>query len=115
MPGFKILIIDDEPEVCTLIGNYFKAKKQEIQTANTLREGFQKYISFQPDILILDHNLPDGYGTDQIEEFRKTNPNTKIVVISAMSNLRERALENGAYMFLEKPISFSVLKKLIEN
>jgi DNA-binding response OmpR family regulator len=115
MQSFKILIVDDEPEVCILLSHFFRTKNQQTHTAANIQEGLKKFEEFTPDILILDHNLPDGHGIDHIANFKKLNPSARIVLISAMPNLRERAIESGASLFLEKPISFGTLKKLLEN
>jgi len=110
----KILIVDDELEVCILINNFLKTKNQYPSYATTLKEGLEKFKTIQPDILLLDHNMPDGFGIDLIQKFKQINNSTRIVIMSAMSNLKVRALEDGADLFLEKPISFTMLKTLID-
>ncbi len=109
----RILIIDDEIEVCFLLGNFLNKKNPNVSFTTTLKEGIEKCREIKPDVLILDHNITDGYGIESISEFRKLNDSICIVVISAMSNLKNEALEKGADHFLEKPISFSALDKII--
>ncbi|MEO5570440.1 MAG: response regulator [Bacteroidia bacterium] len=107
------LIIDDEQDICLLLKNFLKKKTDQVSYSTTLKEGFSKFKQLNPDLLILDHNLPDGHGIDNIKKFKKENKSLFIVVISAMSNLKSSALEKGADYFLEKPISFSKLNELL--
>ncbi|MGZ3900576.1 MAG: response regulator [Bacteroidia bacterium] len=111
----SILIVDDELEVCLLLGNYLVRKDNVVSYSNTLKDGLSKFAETKPDVLILDHNMPDGYGIDAIPAFRSMNKALKIIVISAMSNLKEEALNKGADYFLEKPIKLSTLNSIISS
>jgi DNA-binding response OmpR family regulator len=110
-----ILIIDDEIEVCMLLSNYLTKKEKKAEYATTLADGISAYEKMRPQLLILDNNLPDGYGVDHISLFREKNPEVCIALISARSDLRITALEKGADYFIEKPISFNALNAIIEN
>ncbi len=114
-PVNNILIIDDEAEVCLLLENFFTRKNQKVSYSTSLKDGLEKFRDLKPDLLILDHNMPDGFGIENISTFKKLNKSLKVVIISAMSNLKDEALQNGADFFLEKPISFSMLKHIITN
>jgi DNA-binding response OmpR family regulator len=113
MSSRNILIIDDEIEVCFLLESFLGRKNPQVAYSTTLKEGFEKCREIKPNLLILDNNITDGYGIDNISEFRKLNESICIIVISAMSNLKEEALEKGADFFLEKPISFSALDQIL--
>lgn len=109
----NILIVDDETEVCVLLKSYLLRKNQVVNYSTSLTEGFEKFAQVRPDLLILDHNMPDGYGIENIAKFKKINGSLRIVIISAMSNLKEEALTKGADYFLEKPINLSILNSII--
>jgi DNA-binding response OmpR family regulator len=111
----SILIVDDEPEVCVLLGHYLERRDKKVMSSSTLHDALNKFEKLKPHLLILDHNMPDGFGIDTISKFKQLNATSKVVIISAMSNLREKALENGADHFLEKPISFSSLNEIISE
>jgi DNA-binding response OmpR family regulator len=113
MNAQSILIIDDEKELCILLENFLAKKSRAIDYSNSLEKGIQKFKTMNPDLLILDHNLPDGNGIDNISIFKKLNNSLRIIIISAMSNLKNEALEKGADFFIEKPISFSQLKNIL--
>ena len=113
MEHHSILIIDDEREVCILLEKFLSRKNQNVAFSTSLVEGFEKFKVQKPDLLILDHNMPDGYGIDNIATFKAMNPMLRVVIISAMSNLKSEALLKGADHFMEKPISFNALTDII--
>lgn len=65
----KVLIIDDEEDLCLLIKTYLSRKDCEVFTAYSLSEGLKKLNDLLPDILFLDNNLPDGLGWEAAEKF----------------------------------------------
>lgn len=109
----KILIIDDEPDVRKLLVRMLGRIGYEVNAVESLELG-EAYIQEQkPRVLILDNNLPDGSGVEYIPHLLHMNPDLRIIAMSAMSHLRDRALENGAYEFMEKPVSFPILQATI--
>ncbi|MCW3086184.1 MAG: response regulator [Bacteroidetes bacterium] len=110
-----ILIIDDELEVCILVENFLNKKNKQAAHSTTLKDGIEKFKKLKPDLLILDHNLPDGYGINSIPLFKELDQSIKVVIISAMSDLKKQAIEKGADYFIEKPISFSALNLILLN
>ena len=106
------LIVDDEEDICRLLSSQLRRTFSRVEYALTLNEGLQLAEELQPDWLILDNNLPDGIGIQLIPEFRKYCNN--ILVISAMNNLSEQALNAGADYFLAKPVSFADISELMK-
>lgn len=115
--GFTTLIIDDEVEFCMMMQGFFKRTNRQVDFSISLKDGLNKFKESLPDVLILDHNLPDGHGIGNIQKFKeiKKGHNLYIIVISAMSNLKLLALENGADYFLTKPITFRNLIEIIQK
>jgi DNA-binding response OmpR family regulator len=110
----KAVIIDDEMDTCLLLGLVLKKFGIVSLRAHTLAEGLQKAVDEQPSYIFLDNNLPDGVGIEQIEEFRLKAPYSKLVMITAMGGLRERALLSGADGFVEKPLDLDKIEKMIK-
>ena len=110
------LIIDDELDLCMMIKKFFTRKNNEVDYSTSLKDGFRKFEKHQPDILILDHNLPDGFGIGSIGKFKSMlHKPLYIVVMSAMSNLRAVAIESGADDFIDKPVTFSKLNEILRH
>jgi DNA-binding NtrC family response regulator len=112
MPGSKkILIIDDEADLCLLLKNYFVRKSYEVIVAHTLYEGKLLLGEINPDILFLDNNLPDGEGWMQAPAIAADFPGTYFVLISAFHPPRPLMPADARYRVIEKPIGLADLDK----
>src|SRR5215212_7290543 len=110
MLKIKILIVDDEPDYCMIMKNYFQEKNYEVLLADTLKEGLELIDKSSPDILILDNNLPDGQSWPHVEKISQRSPSLKIYFISAYRQKSEQAQFPSNITVWEKPISLSSLE-----
>jgi DNA-binding NtrC family response regulator len=110
-----VLIIDDEIEVCILLQNYLLRKNKKAEFATNIRDGIEKFKILKPDLLILDHNLSREYGTENIPVFKSINSASVVVIISALSTIKNEALKRGADYFIEKPISYNSIYNTINT
>lgn len=110
----KAVIIDDEIDICLLLGMILKKQGISSLLAHNLSDGMDKVVSEQPTIIFLDNNLPDGQGIDQIVNFRDKMPKAKLFMISAMEGISEKAISLGADGFLEKPLNMNKIIELIK-
>ena len=115
----KIVIIEDEKDLGILMRNFLVKQlnvkaPDTVKIATTLTEGRAYIHQLNPDWVFIDNNLPDGKGINEIEQIKNSGSeyNRKVVMMSAMTNLREEALKKGADYFLDKPISFVEVKNL---
>ena len=113
IPSPKAVIIDDEIDTCLLLGMVLKKFGIVSSRAHTLADGLLKVAEEQPMFIFLDNNLPDGVGVEKMDLFRAQAPNAKLFMITAMSNLRELALQSGADGFVEKPLSTEKIETVL--
>lgn len=115
----KIIIIDDEPSVGTLLKINLKQKGYSIATAESGVEGITKAEAEQFDLIILDVTLPGMNGIEICRAFReiKNYLEIPIVMISSRSdNLTiEQTRRAGASDYLVKPFTFEELIQKIED
>ena len=119
----KILIIDDEKDICFLIAEILKDENYITNHAVNSDEALIKFNDFNPDLIILDVWLSNSKfdGIELLKEFKKLNPKIPIIIISGHGtvDLAVKAIKNGAYDFLEKPFNSDKLiilsKRAIEN
>lgn len=109
----KVLIIDDELDICLLLKSQLTKNSLEVQYETSLKTGVMTSTYFRPDYLILDNNLPDGLGIEYIADFKKSHPQMKIILITAHGNLNNLALIKGADVFLKKPFKAADIYKYI--
>lgn len=105
----KILIIDDETDLCLLLKDYFVRKQYSVFLSHTLEEGEKILNNINPDILFLDNNLPDGIGWNNAPSIAVMHPSTFIVLVSAFHPEVPQMPENTRYKVIEKPISIADL------
>jgi len=108
----RVLIVDDEVDLCLLIKNYLNKKDYEVHTAHTLSEGVRKIESLSPDVLLLDNNLPDGMGWKAAQSIHLQFPHINITLISAYETPKDFKT-NMHINILEKPISLSDIEKYL--
>jgi two-component system, OmpR family, KDP operon response regulator KdpE len=115
LASHKVLIVDDEHDICFLLGRMFRKKNYVVAIANTLTDGLAQLIEIKPSILFLDINLPDGSSLDALKNIRKENPTVKIIVMSANDGPGEQkqAFDNGADLFISKPIDKEVINQTL--
>ncbi len=115
---YKALIVDDETDICYLLGNILKQRNIHTVFAGSLAEA-GKLLESSPDfsLIFLDNHLPDGYGVSQIKEFKHKNPGAQLVMISAHDTKtdKKKAVDNGADLFIGKPFSREIILKTIEK
>lgn len=109
MLKLKVLIIDDEVDYCRIMENYFTKKNYEAILAYTLYDGLNLLETVQPDILLLDNNLPDGQGWTHVEAIVEKNPQIKIYLASAYHQRGDFFSSSPQVTVWEKPISISLL------
>ena len=102
----KILIIEDEGEMCLVLNILLSDENIELDHVKNLSAA-EEYLSNElPSLIILDNKLPDGYGVDYIAYLKKKYPSIKIIMITGFdASAKDVAMENGADLFLEKPFT----------
>jgi two-component system, OmpR family, response regulator len=79
----KVLIIDDDEDLCLLFKAYLVKKDYEVFLSHNLREGLQSVTSVYPDLIFLDNNLPDGMGWEKADDISHSYPSAEIHLITA--------------------------------
>ena len=112
----KVLIIEDEGDMCLLLNIILNGKNMELDHVKNLAAAEEYFKSEQPEVVILDNKLPDGFGVDFISHIKKNYPAVKIIMISGFDgSAKDVALDNGADTYLEKPFTKEQLYKAIDN
>lgn len=114
----KVLIIEDEGDMCLLLNILLNGKEMELEHVKNLSGAKEFLEQQQPAVVILDNKLPDGFGIDFIGHIKENYPSIKIIMISGYdASAEDVALENGADIFLQKPFTrdqlYQAIKKLM--
>ena len=74
--GTKLLVIDDDPNICDLLKFYFENEGYEVKTANDGIEGLSYFKMYEPDLVLLDLMLPGLSGEDVLPEIKDPSPSS---------------------------------------
>ncbi|HJU13235.1 MAG TPA: response regulator [Candidatus Nitrosotalea sp.] len=114
----RILLVDDNKSITTMLSKYLTAKGHECITSNDGRNGLTLIEQQKFDTVLLDLAMPDFTGVDIIETLKKSGKikGQKIVILTASSMNEgeiQSLMEKGAHACLKKPVKLDVLMKTI--
>lgn len=111
----QVLYIEDSDESRLLVRRLLANKYIVLEASNPL-DGLELAEETQPNLILLDHNLPHMTGSEAATRLKQMLPNTPIVIVSAdtSTGARERALAAGAVGYISKPIDDD-FEKLVDD
>jgi two-component system, NtrC family, response regulator len=100
----KILIIDDEEKLRSLLARIVKSEGFETLEAKDLKTGFKKLEQTDIDVVLCDVKLPDGNGVDFLQNIKRSFPLTEVILLTAFGNIADgvQAMKNGAFDYIVK-------------
>lgn len=107
----RVLVIDDEAEVRSVVARALRADGHAVATAEDL-ESARERVAEGTDLIVLDLRLPDGFGLELCRELRADGSTVPILLLTALSQvaLRVEGLDAGADDFLGKPFAVAELR-----
>lgn len=112
----KILVIENDPDTLEILAYLFKESAFEV-FKYLARIPVDKITDDDPDLIVLDYYLDEGYGSEICIEL-KANPATKhipVILVSTSDNLHQIAADSSADAYLQKPFNLTDLDKLINK
>jgi len=105
----KVLIIDDDKNLCMLLRATCRSLGYEADYACTLQKGFEMASAGGFEVVLLDVHLPDGSGLDAIPAFRVVSSCPEVIIMTGLADSRgaELAIKTGAWDYLQKPAHLS--------
>ncbi len=118
----RILIIDDDADMCTLLDRFLTKNGYEVDTAHSAKKGIEKFKASHFDIVLCDYRLGDKKdGKDVLLEIKEHNPATIVLIITGYSDIKLAVdvIKAGAYDYIIKPLLpeevLSILSKAINQ
>ena len=113
--GTKILVIDDDANVCDLLRLYFENENYEVKTASDGVEGISYFKMYEPDLVLLDIMLPKKDGWAVCREIREMS-SKPVIMITAKGEVFDKVLglELGADDFVVKPFDMKELSARVK-
>jgi DNA-binding NtrC family response regulator len=112
-----MLVVDDEPSVRFVLCEALGTWGYESVAAGGVTEAIGVFADEHPAVALLDIDLPDGSGLDILNEIKKQQPDTVVIMITGNVNVPNllTALRGGAYDFIGKPIHLEELRVTLRN
>jgi len=110
--SFKLLYIEDDKDIQEIYLNLLQEYVGEILCANDGEEGYEKYLLFKPDIILLDINMPKVDGLTLAKKIREVDKDVKIIITTSYSEREKllQAIELYLVKYILKPIEPDELK-----
>src|SRR5688500_4609202 len=102
----RILIIDDDMDMCALLGRFLQRNGFETDAAHTGHKGIAKFNEQKFDIVLCDFRLGDKDGKDVLQEIKNINPQTIVIIITGYSDIKTAVdvIKLGAFDYITKPL-----------
>ncbi len=113
----KILVVDDDPSLARTLELYFQSKSYQVQVAETGEEALVYWHREEPDLILLDVQLPDRDGPEVLRESKKEQLGGEVIMITAFQDTEAAlaALRLGAVDYLYKPLDLDALDLLLKK
>ena len=100
----KILIIDDEVQIRSLLDRMLELEGYEVCQAGDCKAALKQLEIQSPDVALCDVFLPDGNGVDLVLNIKKIAPNVEVILLTAHGNIPDgvQAIKNGAFDYITK-------------
>lgn len=117
MSKSRILVVDDEADICLLLEKFFTKKGFEVSSAQEGKTAEKMLRKEAFDLVICDFKLPDYTGLELLEKIKILQPQTKVIIITGYSDVRiaVQALKKGAFDYVTKPLYPDEIYLTVQN
>ena len=115
MPGHKILVVDDEPEVRQLMEHFLTERGYDVRIAENGRLAMVTLDTFTPDVVLLDMHMPEMDGLETLRRLVVRSPSLPVIMITVNEDIETtaRLLQLGAADYVPKPFNLEYLEQAI--
>lgn len=116
MKALKILVVDDDEEFAEALTHVLELNGHTVETAVSGEEAVRKFRDDDFDITFLDVKLPGMNGLECFMQIRRVKPTARVIMMTGFSvpHLLDRAVENGAWAVLRKPLDIPKMLSMLE-
>src|ERR1700712_4960713 len=102
----RILLIDDDMDMCTLLGRFLQRKGFETDAAYSGNKGIAKFKEQHFDVVLCDFRLGDKEGREVLKEIKEVNPHAVVIIITGYSDIKIAVdvIKHGAFDYITKPL-----------
>ena len=108
----RLLVVDDEPEICEFLKSFFEDRDFEVRTALSGEDALKAVETFRPQVTLLDIKMGTMDGLTVLKKVKEKFPKTKVIMVTALETTEkiEEAMRLGADNYITKPLSLEYLE-----
>jgi len=113
----SVLVVDDEPDTREMLSEFATMKGYTVRAVSSGAEAVRAVAQNPPDVVLLDIEMPGLAGPDALIAIRAVAPDVKVIMVSGTSDaaLAQRALANGAFDYVTKPVDMEHLAQSVDT
>ena len=121
MDKLKLLIIDDDVDLCKSLNDTLELEDYLVETSHTAKDGIKKIEQDFYNIVLQDMKLPDSDGIEALQKIKEISPDIEVIMFTAFAATENviEAMDRGAFSYLPKPFEMTdlitTLKKACER
>jgi two-component system response regulator HydG len=102
----RILIIDDDMDMCNLLGRFLQKKGFETDASHSGNKGIAKFKESKFDVVLCDFRLGDKEGREVLKEIKQIDPYAVVIIITGYSDIKTAVdvIKSGAFDYITKPL-----------
>jgi len=102
----RILIIDDDMDMCNLLGRFLQKKGYETDASHSGNKGIAKFKESKFDVVLCDFRLGDKEGREVLREIKQVDPYAIVIIITGYSDIKTAVdvIKSGAFDYITKPL-----------
>ena len=113
----KILVVDDEHDICDFVQNFFQERGYAVLTASSGEDALKMIKSDRPDLVLLDIKMKGMDGIAALKHIRDFDKKIKVVMVTALEEQErmDEACKLGACEYITKPLVLDNLEHAVEK
>ena len=113
VPLGRVLVVDDEFHVGTLLRDVLTTLGYVVEYADGGAGALELLPTFQPDVALVDLKMPGMSGIEVLEHLRRARPRLPVIILSGNQDAERQAIGIGAFGYLQKPFDIAVLARVV--
>ncbi|WP_047154243.1 sigma-54-dependent transcriptional regulator [Aneurinibacillus tyrosinisolvens] len=113
----RVLIVDDDVDICFLMATAIDSQNIEVLTAHTGQSALTLYEEHRPELVLLDVQLPEMNGIEILAALKAINPDCQVIMVTAYATIETavQAMKLGALDYICKPFKLPHLRETVQN
>lgn len=117
MANRKILVVDDEKDICGFVKNFFQERGYDVATASSGDEALAEVKTNRPELVLLDIRMKGMDGIATLKHIKDIDKDLKVIMVTALADQDklDEACRLGACEYITKPLALDHLEQTVEK